>query len=141
MKGQKTSRLQRGTAGFTLVEMIGVLAIIALLAGMLVPRIMQAIRDARVNSTAVSLNTLRAAVAQYMTKNNSLGTPGDDGYTLNYDATLVSDGDLDKGFEARIGTAADVIIITGPKAEAGGNSISIASTPDPVSVSDPARTT
>jgi len=109
MKRQKTSRLQRGTAGFTLVEMIGVLAIIALLAGMLVPRIMQAIRDARVNSTAVSLNTLRAAVAQYMTKNNTLGTAG----TSDYDSDLVEDGDLDKEFETKIGSAADVALVAG----------------------------
>jgi len=131
MKGQKTSRLQRGTAGFTLVEMIGVLAIIALLAGMLVPRIMQAIRDARVNSTAVSINTLRAAVAQYMAKHNSLA----DLSATDCDSDLVSDGVLDKGFEARIGTSADVIQTSGDEAKTGGD-ISIG---DSTTVTGPAR--
>jgi len=116
MKGQKTNRLQRGTAGFTLVEMIGVLAIIALLAGMLIPRIMEAIRSARVSSTAVSINTLRAAVAQYMTKHNTLGTAG----TENYDSILVGDGDLEKAFEARIGTSSDVVLTAGSTAANGG---------------------
>jgi len=39
--------------GFTLVEMIGVLAVIAVLAGLLVPRVFSAIAQSRINTAAL----------------------------------------------------------------------------------------
>jgi len=104
----KLQRSQRNS-GFTLIEMIGVLAIIALLAGMLVPRIVQAIKEARIQSTVVSLNTLKAAVAQYYAKNGTLADLDSD----NADQTLVQEGLLDKPFEVKVGSSASVLVAKG----------------------------
>jgi len=41
--------------------MIGVLAVIAILAGMLIPKIFEAIRNSRINATLEAYNTLKAA--------------------------------------------------------------------------------
>jgi len=101
----KTRKLYatRGSGGFTLIEMIGVLAIIALLAGMLVPRIVQAIRNARIQSTVVSVNTLKAAVAEYYAKHGTLKDLPANGA----DKKLVEEGFLDKSFESKVGTPAN----------------------------------
>jgi len=93
----------RGASGFTLIEMIGVLAVIALLAGMAVPRIVEAIRNARIQSTVVSLNTLRAAVAQYYAKHGTLQNLDANGA----DQKLLSEGFLDKPFESKVGREPD----------------------------------
>ena len=48
-----------------MVEMIGVLAIIGILASVATPRIVQAMRDAKVSSAVSEVGTLRSAVAQF----------------------------------------------------------------------------
>ncbi|MEM9172715.1 MAG: type II secretion system protein GspG [Pseudomonadota bacterium] len=53
------------TTGFTLMEMIGVVAVIAILAAMATPMIFDAIRDARITAIANEVSTLRTAVARY----------------------------------------------------------------------------
>ena len=52
-------------AGFTLMEMIGVVAVIAVLASMATPLIFDAIRNARVTAFVEDVNTIRTAVANY----------------------------------------------------------------------------
>lgn len=51
--------------GFTLMEMIGVIAVIAILASMATPMIFEAIRNARVAAFVEDVNVLRTAVATY----------------------------------------------------------------------------
>jgi prepilin-type N-terminal cleavage/methylation domain-containing protein len=51
--------------GFTLIEMIGVLAVIAILAAIVSPKIFDAIRDAKTDSLVTSLDTVRSAIVQY----------------------------------------------------------------------------
>ncbi|MEM1433155.1 MAG: prepilin-type N-terminal cleavage/methylation domain-containing protein [Pseudomonadota bacterium] len=53
------------TQGFTLMEVIGVLAVIAILAAVATPQIFQAIQDARVSTLVQEANDLKAAVARY----------------------------------------------------------------------------
>jgi len=55
-------------AAFTLIEMIGVLAVIAILASMLIPRVFEAINSARVNATAVACETIKTAAADHYGK-------------------------------------------------------------------------
>jgi len=63
-----TVKNNKATRGFTLVEMIGVLAVIAILAGMLIPKIFEAIRNSRINATLEAYNTLKAAVLENYAK-------------------------------------------------------------------------
>ena len=52
-------------AGFTLVEMIGVLAVIAILVSVAAPKIFAAIEDAKVSAYVQKINTLTSAVAKF----------------------------------------------------------------------------
>lgn len=52
-------------AGFTLVEMIGVMAVIAILASVATPRIIDSIEDAKISSFVQQTKTLEAAAAKF----------------------------------------------------------------------------
>jgi len=51
--------------GFTMIEMIGVLAVIAILASIVAPKIFDAIRDSKVNTFASNIQAVQTAVANY----------------------------------------------------------------------------
>src|SRR5580765_4982667 len=68
----QTKRTGRAARAFTLIEMIGVLAVIAILASLLIPKIFEAINNARVNNTAVSYNTVKTSLADHYAKFGSL---------------------------------------------------------------------
>lgn len=57
--------MKRTQKGFTLIEMIGVMAVIAILAAVATPKIFEAIDDAKVSSYIQEVNTLKQAVAKY----------------------------------------------------------------------------
>jgi len=104
------SRIQNFTrSGFTLIEMIGVLAVIAILASLLIPKIFEAINNSRVSNASLSYNTVKTALADHFAKYGSLlssnGTsfPAGTSVLLNFDKVLVSEGFLDKAFSAKIG--------------------------------------
>lgn len=52
-------------AGFTLVEMIGVMAVIAILASVATPRIIDSIEDAKISSFIQETKTMEGAVAKF----------------------------------------------------------------------------
>ncbi len=101
--------------GFTLIEMIGVLAVIAILASLLIPKIFNAINNARIGNTVVSYNTIKSATMEHYSKYNGL-TNTTTGFALisnagavtNYDSLLLSEGFLDKLFGVKVGTASYV---------------------------------
>lgn len=108
MKTQTKTEVQAKRA-FTLIEMIGVLAVIAILAALLIPKIFEAINNARVNNAAVSYNTIKTALADHYAKHGSIissnGTtfsPGL-GVATNFDHVLLTEGFLDKTFLVKIG--------------------------------------
>src|SRR5260370_40058400 len=82
MQSATTSRASsRGLKGFTLIEMIGVLAVIAILAAVLVPKVFEAINNSRINNASMSCDTVKTAIADHYDKAGSLtvdasgGTP------------------------------------------------------------------
>src|ERR1051326_528958 len=110
------SRLRLRATGFTLIEMIGVLAVIAILGALLIPKVFDAINNSRINNAAVSIRTVKAAVADHFGAYGDLNSLG--GTNLlsvpltNYDGTvLMSEGFLDKPFAVKIGASATVQIV------------------------------
>ena len=114
MKASNNS-VRRRPAGFTLIEMIGLLTIIAVLAAMLLPRIFGAIDESRVSSTASNLATLRSATITYFGRYGYFGTAG--GTPLNpalhtnemarWDRqVLLPEGLLEVAFGSHLGTSA-----------------------------------
>lgn len=57
--------MRKNSAGFTLMEMIGVVAVIAILASMATPMIFDAMRNARVTAFLEDVNVARTAVARF----------------------------------------------------------------------------
>lgn len=104
-----TTKHQHSRA-FTLIEIVGVVAIIAILAAVLTPRVVMVIARSKVNSTAQSLSGLKTATMDYLAKNASL--PSRDGTgstnaavaTGRFDADLVAGGYLEKLFSCSIGS-------------------------------------
>jgi prepilin-type N-terminal cleavage/methylation domain-containing protein len=90
-------------SGFSLVEMIGVLAIIAILAVIIVPKVFSTIASSRVTSTAASVGALKTAVTDFYGKYNTIPlTTGNAKARL--DDLLVAAGMLDSRFTPKIGT-------------------------------------
>jgi prepilin-type N-terminal cleavage/methylation domain-containing protein len=107
------------TGGFTLIEMIGVLAVIAILAALLIPKVTTAISDARTNSAVGSYQTIQTAAASHYSKYNAFNLttngvviPGTS--LLNYDLNvLLPEGLLDQPFNTKIGNGAVVQVVAG----------------------------
>jgi prepilin-type N-terminal cleavage/methylation domain-containing protein len=101
-----TSRPQ----GFTLIEMIGVLAVIAILAAVLIPKVFEAINNSRINNGAMTYNTVKTAIADHYAKFGSIAVDGTTTPattlalpTEQFDMTLLKEAFLDKPFAAKIG--------------------------------------
>jgi prepilin-type N-terminal cleavage/methylation domain-containing protein len=106
----KTPVAARTRQAFTLVEMVGVLAIIAIMASMLTPKIFSAVNEARLNNTVGSLDSIKTATVNYF------GKYGNFTNTTDFDMTLVALEFLDRPFACRIGTGGDVQVVSGPGA-------------------------
>ncbi|MFT4564822.1 MAG: prepilin-type N-terminal cleavage/methylation domain-containing protein [Gammaproteobacteria bacterium] len=63
--GEAQMLIKAKSKGFTLVEMISVLAVIAILGSVAAPKIFSAIEDAKVSAYVVQINTLTSAIAKF----------------------------------------------------------------------------
>jgi prepilin-type N-terminal cleavage/methylation domain-containing protein len=103
------SKRQQNTRAFSLIEMIGVLAVVAVLAALVVPKAFNALSDSRMNNVAVGIETVKAAVTDHYAKYLSIlvdGTttpPTTLTTTHRFDLVLLKEGFLDKPFRVRIG--------------------------------------
>jgi prepilin-type N-terminal cleavage/methylation domain-containing protein len=62
----------KNSRGFTLIEMVAVLAILAILAGAIVPTVSQSIRDARADAERKTLETLSQLVREQVRRNANI---------------------------------------------------------------------
>ena len=109
----KTNRHVSQRSAFTLIEMVGVLAVIAILAALLVPKIFQAINDSRFSSTVESVNNVKTACMDYFGKVGSFPLTTTNG---SFDHTMISSNCLEKPFMAKIapdGACVQVVSGTG----------------------------
>jgi hypothetical protein len=88
--------------------MIGVLAVIAVLASVLMPKLFEAIHSARIGNASRSCDTVRTALVDHFNKYGSFLQGGSPPGPLtlninNYDSLLVAEQLLDKPFEVKIG--------------------------------------
>ena len=91
-------RIHRGTRGFTLVEIMIVVAIIGLLAAIAVPNFVQARNNARKNACINNLRLLQAAKDQYAIENNQSDTmtPGNGDISPYFKSTQLGTDGLPK---------------------------------------------
>jgi prepilin-type N-terminal cleavage/methylation domain-containing protein len=135
--------------GFTLIEIIGVVAVLAILAAVLTPRVVNIIARGKVNATAQSLGSLKTATSDYVARNHSLPPRAGTGATNaavttgRFDADLVAGGFLETLFACPIGssncdesalsgrthvrtlTATSAGTVTAPTATVGGDNFNL----------------
>jgi prepilin-type N-terminal cleavage/methylation domain-containing protein len=101
---KKTSRLllsRRPQTGFSLVEMIGVLAIIAVLAVIIVPKVFSTIASARITNAASSVGAIKTAIAEFAGKYGTIPLTTNNS---RIDDLLFTDGLMEGRFIVKIGT-------------------------------------
>lgn len=108
----------RRSAGFSLVEMIGVLAIIAILAVVIVPKVFSTIASSRVTNTIGSINSIKSAVSEFAGKYGTVPVTGNTNNRL--DDLLLSAGFLESRFNVKLGTPANTTNAAGTWAYASG---------------------
>ena len=125
---------KRRTA-FSLIEMIGVMAVVTILAAILIPKVFEAINNARINGTALSVNTIKTASIDHFARFNSfmmdasppLPVPLTPAQQTAFDLVLVAESFLDKPFATKLGDGAtgssgtriEVVNIGGKKFDLG----------------------
>jgi prepilin-type N-terminal cleavage/methylation domain-containing protein len=73
---------------FSLIEMIGVLAIIGILASVVAPKVFDAIRDAKITGAMAVLQTIKSACTDYARKYNLFPEDGTKPPPTSYDRTF-----------------------------------------------------
>ena len=134
MKLASTNR--RKARAFTLIEMIGVLAVIAILAAVLIPKVFEAINNSRINNAAMACNAIKTGIADHYAKYGSIACDGTTatptvltvpvaGYN-NYDTVLLKEQLIDKLFATKLGdgtsgttTGTRIVLLPAPAAIGG----------------------
>jgi type II secretory pathway pseudopilin PulG len=102
-------------SGFTLIEMVGVFAVTAILASLLIPKVFESIHRARVVQAAMGVGTAKTTLISHVAKFGSLAVDGSvspptavvlDGSDVrasDFDLVLLQEGLLDAPFGVKIG--------------------------------------
>ena len=111
------ARRKRHRSGFTLIEIIGVLALIAVLAALLSPKIFEAIHNARLRQAVIEVQTMRTAVTEHYGRYGVLATSNGVALTItteltNFDRILLNEAIIDKPFRSRLATNAFVRLVS-----------------------------
>ncbi|MBL6828763.1 MAG: prepilin-type N-terminal cleavage/methylation domain-containing protein [Puniceicoccaceae bacterium] len=75
---------RRGRIGFTLIEMIGVLAIIAILAAVITPAVIKSIRESKITSTVGFIHSARVATTNFFQRYEHIPLDKDITTVYNY---------------------------------------------------------
>ena len=86
-----------------MIEMVGVLAVIAILAALLVPKIFAAINESRYNTCVAGVNSSKTAAMGYFGKHQVFPAA-----SATFAATLLDEGYLERPLTTKIGTAMTV---------------------------------
>ena len=112
----KTNTKNTTNHGFTLIEMVGVLAVIAILAALLVPKIFAAINDSRISSAVSGVNACKTATMTYFGKTAAfpLTTTTDAASILatRFDQVLVDEKLMDQLLSCKIAETASSARVT-----------------------------
>jgi prepilin-type N-terminal cleavage/methylation domain-containing protein len=126
MKTNTASNGQRQSGGFTLIEMIGVLAVIAILAALLLPKVANAISEAKVNSTVGTYQSIQTAATDHYGKFQAFNvvsnttTVATAAQLAAWDTSvLIPEGFMDKPFSPKIGLTSGLHVVTGANANGG----------------------
>lgn len=123
MKTNTAPNGQRQSGGFTLIEMIGVLAVIAILAALLLPKVANAISEAKVNSTVGTYQSIQTAATDHYGKYQAFNvvsnttTVATTTEMAGWDTgVLIPEGFMDKPFAPKIGIASGLYVVAGSAA-------------------------
>jgi len=97
-------------AGFSLVEMIGVLAIIAILAVVIVPKVFSTIASSRVTNAVGSVSSMKSAVTEFAGKYGTIPVTSN---RSRIDDLLYTAGMLDSRFQVKIGAQPSSPVVAG----------------------------
>lgn len=129
----KNKNLLRKTHGYSLLELVLVLAVVSVLVGLLLPKGFDALRNARIQQVQKSVETLKTAITDFITmpggngsipRTEGTGVPTSGaaltgaadvakGNGARLDAVLLAVGKLDKPITLRMGTQGYVSTGTG----------------------------
>lgn len=91
---------RRFHAGFSLVELVGVLAVIAILAAIIAPRVFETIHSAKITQTVAAVNAVKTATIDFTSRYSVLPVTDDQS---RFDDVLVKAQLLDARFIAKVG--------------------------------------
>ncbi len=101
---------------FSLVEMVGVLGVIAVLAGLLIPKMFASLNEARINEAVTGYNAIQSASTTYFGKYGRFGGIEGAAYAsgttvTNWDsAVLMVERLIDKAFIPRLAELVNVVV-------------------------------
>jgi type II secretory pathway pseudopilin PulG len=94
--------------------MIGVLAVIALLAALLIPKIFESINNARIGQAVISCQTIKTATLEHYAKFQSLNSSNGVPLSVpnnNFDMVLLAERLIDKPFAASIAASSTIQLL------------------------------